>query len=62
MYDMCRYEEAWDPHLISVWCAAFEDSDLQVNRLFYFRNFILKEIHSFKCLFPKGFCDGSEIS
>jgi len=30
MYDMCRYEAAWQPHLVSVWCAAFDDSDLQV--------------------------------
>ena len=30
MYDMCRFEKAWDPHLTSVWCAAFDEEDLKV--------------------------------
>ena len=30
MYDMCRFEKAWDPHLTSVWCAPFDEQDLKV--------------------------------
>lgn len=30
IYDMCRFDEAWNPHEPSVWCAAFEDKDLEV--------------------------------
>ena len=33
MYDMCRYEAAWQPHLVSVWCAVFDDSDLEVGEM-----------------------------
>ena len=32
MFDMCRFDAAWDPHHVSVWCAAFDDSDLEVNQ------------------------------
>jgi hypothetical protein len=34
MFDMCRFDAAWDPHSTSVWCAAFDDSDLQVTKFY----------------------------
>ena len=34
IYDMCRFEAAWNPQNISYWCAAFNEEDLKVpNRL-----------------------------
>ena len=33
IYAMCRYEKAWYPEKISVWCAAFSEEDLHVRAL-----------------------------
>ena len=30
IFDMCRYEKAWNPTEISPWCAAFKEEDLKV--------------------------------
>ena len=30
IYDMCRFEAAWNPQNISYWCAAFNEEDLKV--------------------------------
>lgn len=30
MYDMCRYDKAWNLHDRSAWCAAFSREELQV--------------------------------
>ena len=31
IYDTCRFEDAWYPHNVSYWCAAFSTDDLKVN-------------------------------
>ena len=30
MYNLCRYEQAREPSMTSVWCAVFEEEDLKV--------------------------------
>jgi len=30
MYEMCRFEKAWYPDSVSVWCAVFDEADLKV--------------------------------
>ena len=35
IYDICRFEAAWNPQNISYWCAAFNEEDLQVQNLLY---------------------------
>ena len=48
IYDLCRYEHAREPEKVSVWCAAFNQDDLEVfeyyNELEYnvFNNIKLK--------------------
>ena len=37
IFDMCRYEKAWNPTEISPWCAAFKEEDLKVCMKFVFR-------------------------
>ena len=37
IFDICRYEKAWNPTEISPWCAAFKEEDLKVCMKFVFR-------------------------
>lgn len=30
IYDMCRYQKAWNLEQVSPWCAAFNSDDLKV--------------------------------
>ena len=31
IYDMCRYQKAWNLEQVSPWCAAFTSENLKVN-------------------------------
>ena len=41
IFDMCRYEKAWNPTEISPWCAAFKEEDLKVWKLLFFFHMVI---------------------
>lgn len=51
IYNMCRYEQAWNPHKKSAWCSAFTKEHLEIIEYaedisYYVNNGYLNEMNS----------------